>query len=146
MNVVHFVPCGLSLTMACNHEQRSRRNCVMPGSLVLRLPRIENKAAFQYNGEKSGFCLLFSNLEILCRFITFILLPMISSTETISEQFWCKLEKICCLHKISPAGKDGLVVKVRHVDFVFVPRHFPKKKKSSLPCIKTIKLSTDFPF
>ena len=32
MNIVHFVSCGLSLTMACNHEQRSGWNWVMQSS------------------------------------------------------------------------------------------------------------------
>ena len=96
-NVAHFVSCGLSLTMACNREQRSRQNWVMQSSLVLRLPLIEKKAALWYSGEKSCFHLLFPDIEILCPIITFVLLPIISSTETISEQFWCEFEKICCI-------------------------------------------------
>ena len=39
-NIVQFVPCGLSLTMACNHEEKSRKKWVTQGSLVLRLPLI----------------------------------------------------------------------------------------------------------
>ena len=62
----------------------------------LRLPLIKKKAALRYNGEKSRFRLLFHDLEILCPVIRFILLSIISSTETSSEQFWCELEKICC--------------------------------------------------
>ena len=86
-----------SLTKACNREQRSRWIWVMQGSLVLRLPLIEKKAELWYSGKKSCFCLLFHNLKILCPIILFILLPIISSTETISEWFWCNLEKICCI-------------------------------------------------
>ena len=64
----------------------------------MRLPLIEKKAALQYNGEQILFFHLFCpNLEILCPIVTYILLPIISSTETILEQFWCELEKIRCI-------------------------------------------------
>ena len=99
-NVVHFVPCGLSLTTACNSEQRSRRNwfyAIMQWSLILRLPLIEKKVVLQHNGEKSCFHLLFPDLEILCPIVMFILLPIISPTKIILKQFWCKFEKICCI-------------------------------------------------
>ena len=66
-------------------------------SLVLRFPLIEKKAALSHKGKKSQFFLLFPNLEILCPIFTFILLLRISLTETISEQFWCELEKMCCI-------------------------------------------------
>ena len=94
-NLVHFVSCRFFLTTAYNLEQRSRWNWVMQRSLVLKLPLSEKRAALRYNGEKSRFRLLFSYLEILCPIITFVLLPIISSTETVSEQFWCELEKKC---------------------------------------------------
>ena len=76
-NVIHFVSCRLSLTTACKHEQSSRQNWIIQRSLVLRLPLTEKKAALQYDGKKSHFHLLCPNLETLCPFVTFVLLPII---------------------------------------------------------------------
>ena len=117
-NIVHFVSCGFSLAMACNHEQSSRRNWVMQSGLVFRLPLIEKKEALWYNGKKSRFYLLFLDLEVLCPIITFVLLPIISSTETVLEQFWCELERICCI------VQARLCMKVKMAS---TPIHFPKQ-------------------
>ena len=114
---MNFVSCGLSLTMACIREQKSRWNWVIQGSLILRLPLIEKKATLWYNGKKSCFRQIFPDLEILCPIITFVLLPIFLSTEYFFEKFWCELEKnmFYSSRKTSPVGKDGFVVEVRHV-------------------------------
>ena len=132
-NVVHFVPCGLSLTMACNCEQRSRWNWVMQRSLVLRLTLIEKKAALWYNGEKSHLYLLFPRP----RNPLFILLPIISSTETILEQFWCELEKImlyCLWVKVALSSKYDMLTLSPYISL----KKFKKIKTPSWPCIKTM--------
>ena len=94
------------------------------------------------------FVYFFPNLEILCPIDTFVLLPIISSTETISEQFLCKLEKMLYRSlKFSPAGKDGFIVKVRHVLltlslYISLKKIFRTVYKNN----DQIKFSTDFPF
>ena len=130
MNIVHFVLCGLSLTTVLTVNRGADKIGFMQWCLFLRLPLTlsEKKTALQYKGEKSCYCLLFHNLEILCSIVTFFLWPIISSTATISKQFGCKLEEnmLYCSHKTSLAGKDGFVVEVD-----FVPIHFFKKKKKN---------------
>ena len=119
-------------------------------ALFWRLPLIEKKAGLWYSDEKSCFCLLFPDLDTLCPIVTLVLLPIILSAETISEQFWCQLEKymLYCSRK-TPACKNGVIVEVWHVLLTLSPCVSQIVKKKIITNVYKnndwIKFSTDFP-